>query len=55
MKRLESGEPCIDQCVIGKTTVTYNPDDAKFYVEYNGHTAVFEEYRNAIGFAKRKA
>jgi hypothetical protein len=37
MKASESGEPTIEQQEIGNVSISYNPDDQKFYVQDSDH------------------
>jgi hypothetical protein len=54
MKKCSDGTPMVEQHKIGGCVVTWNPDTERFHVSHKGKKdAVFIEYRNAIGYAKR--
>lgn len=47
------GEPAVIQDPINGFELSWNPDDARFYVEKAGETkATFNAWRNAVYFAK---
>ena len=49
------GKPLVDQHTIGQWRITWNPDDAMYYVNSLsdvGNSRVFKEFRNAVYYAK---
>lgn len=50
----ELGEPAVEQQMIDNVTISWNPDDNRFYVVRNGETAgTFKEMRNAAFTANK--
>lgn len=54
IRRTAAGEPCIDQHEINGWCITWNPDDARYYVQRGEATATFKEFRNAVQYARTR-
>lgn len=54
-KRNADGEPLIEQGLVHGKRVTWNPDDALFYVHAprNETLGRFKEWRNTVQYARR--
>lgn len=51
--KMNGKEPCIDQGIIGRWILTWNPDDKRFYVQHGEEKArTFKKWTNATYYAR---
>ena len=55
--KLCGNEPQVTQATIGKVTLSWNPDDSRWYVEFSDETLnrSYKHHRNAVAYARKMA
>ncbi len=50
---MNGNEPMVDQGELNGWHLSWNPDTNRFHVESARRNAVFKEWRNAVGYARK--